>query len=570
MENMQELQTDSQLLDEIIRLGIADRKKIDEIARQCEQSGKNLLTYLKENNLATDEQISKLVAQCQRLEYVNLSPDMVDSITAHMIPYELSSEHCLVGVRLDGDKLYVAMSSPMNLAIRDQIEMRTGYKVIPMVAAPNAIKAALRFHFNVQNVTKQTIASMRLKNTGEPVKQRSVASLDKLQESTDPVSGLVASIISGAIDARASDIHIEPQEKDTIVRYRVDGILRKELDIPSSAQGEIASHIKILAKMDIAEKRIPQDGHIKTSHQNKDFDLRVSSLPSVIGEKIVIRILNKSNRQWNLDNIAPDPSDNQRIRNLITNPYGMILLTGPTGSGKTTTLYSLLQLLNTGKNNIVTVEDPVEYRLDGITQVQTNPRAGLTFASALRSILRQDPDVILIGEIRDYETAEIAVSAAMTGHLVLSTLHTNDAAGAISRLINLGIKPFMLASALLGSIAQRLYRTSCSACRESYTPDSEIKKKLFAQQPDDIQLHRSIGCDNCGKSGYVGRKSIYEILPVSNIIRNMIIEGGNDTAIKNQAIKEGMKTLRMSGLNQVLSGLTTIDELYRVVDMQED
>jgi type IV pilus assembly protein PilB len=570
MKNMQDTQTDSQLFDEIISLGIADAERLEEIAKQCAQTGKNLLTYLKENNLATDEQISKLIAHSQHLEYINLSPDMVDSITARMIPYEMSGEHNLIGVRLDGDKLYVAMSSPMNLAIRDQIEMRTGCKVIPMVAAPNAIKAALRFHFNVQNVTKQTIASMRLKNTAEPVKQRSVASLDKLQESTDPVSGLVASIISGAIDSRASDIHIEPQEKDTVVRYRIDGILRKELEIPSSAQSEIASHIKILAKMDIAEKRIPQDGHIKTSHQNKEFDLRVSSLPSVIGEKIVIRILNKSERKWNLDNIAPDPFDNQRIRNLIANPYGMILLTGPTGSGKTTTLYSLLQLLNTGKNNIVTVEDPVEYRLDGITQVQTNPRAGLTFATALRSILRQDPDVILIGEIRDYETAEIAISAAMTGHLVLSTLHTNDAAGAISRLINLGIKPFMLASALLGSIAQRLYRTSCSACKEPYKPDAEIKNKLFPHQQGELLLHRNTGCDNCGKSGYVGRKGIYEILPVSNIIRNMIIEGGNDTAIKNQAIKEGMKTLRMSGLNQVLAGLTTVDELYRVVDMQED
>lgn len=281
-------------------------------------------------------------------------------------------------------------------------------------------------------------------------------------------------------------------------------------------------------------------------------------------------LVNKSERQWNLDSIVPDPFDNQRIRNLVANPYGMILLTGPTGSGKTTTLYSLLQLLNTGKNNIVTVEDPVEYRLDGITQVQTNPRAGLTFATALRSILRQDPDVILIGEIRDYETAEIAVSAAMTGHLVLSTLHTNDAAGAISRLINLGIKPFMLASALLGTIAQRLYRTSCSACKESYTPEPEIKNKLFPQQPENLRLHRSIGCDNCGKSGYVGRKAIYEILPVSGVIRNMIIDGGNDTAIKNQAVKEGMKTLRMSGLNQVLAGRTTLDELYRVVDMQEE
>jgi type IV pilus assembly protein PilB len=567
---MLELQTENHLLDEIIRLGIADKKTLDEITTQCSQNGKNILTYLKENHLATEEQLSRLVAQSQHIEFITLSPDMVDPITAHMIPYELSSEHNLIGVRLDGDKLYVAMSSPMNLAVRDQIEMRTGCKVIPMAAASNAIKAALRYHFNVQNVTKQTIASMRLKNNNEQEKQHSVAVLDTLHESHDPVSGLVASIISGGIDARASDIHIEPQEKDMIVRYRIDGILRKELDIPATAQGEIASHLKILAKMDIAEKRLPQDGHIKTVHQNKEYDLRVSSLPSVIGEKIVIRILNKSDKQWNLDSIAPDSFDNQRIRSLIENPYGMILLTGPTGSGKTTTLYSLLQLLNTGKNNIVTVEDPVEYRLGGITQVQTNARAGLTFATALRSILRQDPDVILIGEIRDYETAEIAVSAAMTGHLVLSTLHTNDAAGAISRLVNLGIKPYMLASALLGTIAQRLYRTSCTACKEGYTPEADLKKNIFANQPENMILHHSKGCDNCGQTGYVGRKAIYEILPVSAAIRNLILEGNNDTAIKLQAIKEGMKTLKTCGLNQVLGGSTTIDELYRVVDMQED
>ncbi|MEN6386784.1 MAG: GspE/PulE family protein [Phycisphaerales bacterium] len=567
---MQELQTENLILDEIIRLGIVNKNKLDEITSQCSQTGKNILTYLKENHLATDEQLSRLVAQSQHIEFVTLSPDMVEPITAHMIPYELSNEHNLIGVRHDGNKLYVAMSSPMNLAIRDQIEMRTGCKVIPMAAAPNAIKAALRYHFNVQNVTRQTIASMRLKNNNEQEKQHSVATLDSLQESTDPVSGLVASIISGGIDARASDIHIEPQEKDTVVRYRIDGILRKELDIPATAQGEIASHLKILAKMDIAEKRLPQDGHIKTIHQNKEYDLRVSSLPSVIGEKIVIRILNKSENQWNLDNMAPDPFDNQRIRNLIENPYGMILLTGPTGSGKTTTLYSLLRLLNTGRNNIVTVEDPVEYRLGGITQVQTNARAGLTFVTALRSILRQDPDVILIGEIRDFETAEIAVSAAMTGHLVLSTLHTNDAAGAISRLVNLGIKPYMLASALLGTIAQRLYRTSCTACKESYSPQSDFEKSLFTGQSGDIKLYRSKGCDNCGKSGYVGRKGIYEILPVTPSIRNMILHGDNDTQIKSQAIKEGMRTLKACGINQVLSGSTTIDELYRVVDMQEE
>ena len=568
---MPQLHTDNSLFEEIIRLGIADEQKLNELYAQCDKSGRNIITVLKENNLVTDEQVGILIAKSQNIEFINLSLDMVEPIAAHMIPYEMSNEHNLIGIRMDGDKLYVAMGSPMDLATRDQIEMRTGCKVIPKAAAPNAIKASIRYHFNVQNVTKQTIASMRLKKTAEQEKQqRPTAVLDQLQESEDPVSSLVASIIAGAIDSRVSDIHIEPQEKDLVIRYRIDGVLRKELNIPSSAQAEILSHIKILAKMDIAEKRLPQDGHITTIHNNKEYDLRVSSLPSIVGEKIVIRILDKTGSKWNIDNIASDSFDNQRMRKLVENPYGMILLTGPTGSGKTTTLYSLLQLLNNSKRNIVTVEDPVEYRLDGITQVQTNQRAGLMFASALRSILRQDPDIILIGEIRDLETAEIAVSAAVTGHLVLSTLHTNDAAGAISRLINLGVPPFMLASSLLGTIAQRLIRTSCFACKETYTPEPEVKKLLFADKPEDMVLHRGTGCDNCAKTGFLGRKGIYEILPVTRTIQNMIIAGKSDTEIKRQAVKEGMRTLKKSGIQQVLSGTTTLEELYRVVDMQED
>jgi type IV pilus assembly protein PilB len=567
---MSKLRTDNSLFNAIIRLGIVDEQKLSELVEQCAKSGKNIIMFLKENNLATDEQLGRLVAQSQKIEFINLSPDMVEPIAAHMIPHELSNEHNLIGVRMEADKLYVAMSSPMDLAIRDQIEMRTGCKVIPQAAAANAIKAAIRYHFNVQNVTKQTIASMRLKGKNAEQEKRPTAVLDQLQESPDPVSGLVASIITGAIDSRASDIHAEPQEKDMTIRYRIDGILRKELNIPSSAQAEVISHIKILANMDISEKRLPQDGHITTMHRGREFDLRVSSLPSIVGEKIVIRILDKSGGKWSLDNIAWDSFDNQRIRKLIDNPYGMILLTGPTGSGKTTTLYSLLQLLNTGKNNIVTVENPVEYRLAGITQVQTNLRAGLTFASALKSILRQDPDVILIGEIRDFETAEIAVSAAMTGHLVLSTLHTNDAAGAISRLVNLGIPSFMLASSLLGTVAQRLIRTSCTACRQPYTPDPQIKKLLFADAPENMVLHRSTGCDNCAKTGFLGRKAIYEILPVTTTLRDMMIAGKSDTEIKQQAISEGMRTLKRNGIQQVLCGSTTLEELYRVVDMQVD
>ena len=561
--------TGNTALEAIKRLGVLDEAGLNELERLSAESGKSIISLLKENNLVSDEQLGRIIAADQKIEFVILSPDMVDPIAAHLIPYELSSEHNLIGLRAEGDKLYVAMSSPMNLAARDQIEMRTGCKIVPQAATPNAIKAAIRYHFNVQNVTKQTIASMRLKKQQQQEKQQT-SILDKLQDSDDPISSLVSSIISGAIDSRASDIHIEPQERDLTVRYRVDGILRKELDIPTTAQAEIISHIKILANMDISEKRLPQDGHITTIHQDREFDLRVSSLPSVIGEKIVIRILDKSSNRWNLDDIATSERDNKKFRSLIENPYGMILLTGPTGSGKTTTLYSLLQLLNTGRNNIVTVEDPVEYRLAGITQVQVNPKAGLVFASALRSILRQDPDIILIGEIRDLDTAEIAVSAAMTGHLVLSTLHTNDAAGAISRFVNLGIPPFMLASSLLGVVAQRLIRISCRQCKETYAATEEHKKILTGagQKSKELLLARNTGCDNCGKTGYMGRRAIYEILTVSGQIRKMIIEGRSDTEIKEQAIKEGMKTLKTSGIEEAVSQTTTIEELWRVIDMQ--
>lgn len=560
---------DNTAIEAIRSLNVLDDNKLEELIAAAEESGKNIITLLKESNLFSEEQLAKVIAAAQKIEFITLSPDMVDPIAAHMISYEISNEHNLIAIRSDGDKLYVAMSSPMDLPVRDQIELRTGCKVVPLAATPSAIKGAIRYHFNVQNVTKQAIASMRLRKQQQGDKQE-VTVLSKLQESDDPISGLVSSIISGAIDSRASDIHFEPQEESLIIRYRVDGILKKELDIPVTAQAEVISHIKILAGMDISEKRIPQDGHITTVHHNREFDLRVSSLPSVTGEKIVIRILDKSSNRWNLDDIAPNEQDNRIFRSLVENPYGMILLTGPTGSGKTTTLYSLLQLLNNGKKNIVTVEDPVEYKLAGITQVQVNNKAGLTFATALRSILRQDPDIILIGEIRDFETAEIAVSAAMTGHLVLSTLHTNDAAGAISRFINIGIPPFLLASSLLGTVAQRLIRESCPQCGSTYSASNEQKKILMPNGKTDqeLLLIKNIGCDNCSKMGYLGRKAIYEILPVSSQIRRMIIDGKSDTEIKEQAVKDGMKTLRLSGIEEVLLRNTTIDELWRVVDIK--
>jgi len=488
-------------------------------------------------------------------------------MVAHLISYDMASKYNVIPIKRENDKLRVAMSSPLNLSVRDQIEMKTGYKVIPVAATPTAIKHVVRYHFDVTNVTRQAIVSMRLQE--EPEKNIQYDELEPSKAGDSPIAMLVSSIIGGAIDTRASDIHIEPQGSEVRVRYRVDGTLRSSLTVPLSAHQEMVSHIKIMANMDISERRVPQDGHVTTIRDGNEYDLRVSSLPAITGEKIVIRILNKEAEKWSIDQIVTSPEDNQKLRSIVETPYGMILLTGPTGCGKTTTLYAILQLLNTLDRNIVTVEDPVEYRLDGITQVQVSPIAGRTFGMALRSILRQDPDIILIGEIRDFETAEIAVSAALTGHLVLSTLHTNDAAGAISRLVNFGIAPFLVASALLGTASQRLMRTSCPKCRQAYKPSRREMELLFGkfQQDKKIELYRGTGCDTCCQTGYQGRKSIYEILRITPAIRKLLVHGSSDLTIKQLAIKEGMKTLRDSAVTEVLNGVSTLEELMRVVEV---
>jgi len=576
---------------------ISDEQLVNAVIEKHTNSGRSIISILKEENLLGEEQLAKIIAAGNKIEFINLSGDMVEPAAAHMVTSQIASQHNLIPVKKVDNKLLVAMSDPMDLIVRDQIELRTGCKVVPLAATPSAIRNAIRHHFDVRNATRQAIASMRLKhNDGEDGSQTVPSIKQSLLVADDPVSKLAHSIITGAIDARASDIHFEPQEPDMRIRYRVDGLLHDTLDVPASVQQEVVSHIKILADMDISERRLPQDGHIAMGHDGHNYDLRVSSLPAVGGEKIVIRILDKNANRWSLEKIVTSSDNNDSFRSLIRNPHGILLLTGPTGCGKTTTLYSILQLLNTPEKNIVTVEDPVEYRLDGITQVQVRPSAGRTFATALRSILRQDPDIVLVGEIRDYETAEIAVSAALTGHLVLSTLHTNDAAGAISRLRNIGIPPFLIASALLGVVAQRLIRTICPKCKQTYTPSSEEIRLLSgapaksptsnANSPCDqkrkgkqnntkktdkeILMYKGQGCENCYNTGYSGRKAIYEILCVSREIRKQITDTECDEAIKQQAIRQGMKTLREDGIEQVLNGQTTLEELLRVVDIRSE
>lgn len=546
-----------------------DQAVVNRLLLEQDTSGKSILSMLKAENLISSDQMTQLIARLNKIQFLTLAPDDIDPMAVQLVSYDLAQENGLIPVKIEKDNLYVAMSSPLNLSVRDMIATRTGYNVIPLAATHNTIQACISYHFNVKSNTKQDIVEMRLKSspTSSGKKPRSQAVV-----SDAPIVRLVDSIITGAIDAQASDIHIEPQEPDIRVRYRIDGILIETLEIPASAQREVVSHIKILAEMDISEKRIPQDGHITIEHHGQFYDLRVSSLPAVGGEKIVIRILDSKTGLKSLEQIVTSEDDYGRFQKMISNPYGMILLTGPTGSGKSTTLYSIIQSLNSAERNVVTVEDPVEYRLKGITQVQVKPDIGRTFASGLRSILRQDPDIILIGEIRDYETAEIAISSALTGHLVLSTLHTNDAAGAISRLVSLGIPAFQVASALLGTVAQRLVRSVCPECRQPYSPSNEELEYFqdMPDRPDKVQLFRGTGCQACRNTGYKGRQGVYEILDISPRIRNLIIDGSSDGKIKQQAIESGMRTLRMQGLLKATQGLTTMEELLRVIDMRQD
>lgn len=563
-------QNQDETISYILKEKILDENTLQQILEQQKTDGESLITILTKNNLVSEENLAKIVAVNNRIEFVNLAPDMVSPMAAHMVSYEMANQHNAIPVKKEGDNLFVAMSEPWDLVVSNQIAIRTGCRVVPVAATPSAIRQAIRYHFNVRNVTRQAIASMRLTQKAS-LQQTEVEDVNKaLKVTSDPITKLVSSIITGAIDDGASDIHIEPQTPDMRIRYRVDGLLHDAVKVPSSAQPEVVSHIKVMAEMDISERRAPQDGHITMQHNGRNYDLRISSLPSIGGEKIVIRILDQDAARWSLDEIATSPQDNQRFRLLARNPYGMLLLTGPTGSGKTTTLYSLLQLLNTPEKNIVTIEDPVEYRLEGITQIQIMPLAGVTFASALRSILRQDPDIILVGEIRDTETAELAISAALTGHLVLSTLHTNDAVGAISRLVTLGIQPFLVASSLLGAVAQRLVRTICPKCRQPYKPSQDELSQMLAlsKKRENIQLYRGKGCNHCYKSGYRGRKAIYEILCISPLVRKMITEAGDDDSITQQALKESMRTLQISGVEEVLNGAITLEELRRFVEIK--
>ncbi len=555
------------IADILIEDGLLTPAQLEEATALQKQQGGRIVKLLTSNGYVTEADMAISMGRCLDVPPINLSKVHPPDDLATLIPKEISRNLKLAPICKLGGKLFVAMADPMNVLAIDDLRQRTKLEIVPMIATEKAIDDALSgVNTGMAMDAVMRDAAEEADSGVEQVKQRTDnLDLDEMQNQSEdgPVIKVVNMILVQAIKEKASDIHIEPFEKSIKLRYRVDGNLVEASSPPKSLQLPMASRIKILAGLDISERRLPQDGRFRIRVAGKEIDLRISFLPTVYGEKIVIRLLDKSALCGSVRSLGLDDRTMAQFQGAIDAPHGMILVTGPTGSGKTTTLYSVLQELNHPEYNIVTVEDPVEYQLVGINQVAVKSEIGLTFASALRSILRQDPDIVMIGEIRDQETADIAVKAALTGHQVLSTLHTNDAAGAISRLDDMGIEPFLLSSSILLTCAQRLVRRICTNCKEEFIPEPEVFQKLEIPELIGQTFYHGAGCDRCKGRGYSGRAAVLEVLPVSEAIRKLIVKRASASVIKLQAVQEGMKTLRMAGIDKAREGITTLEEVLR-------
>ena len=551
-------------------------RQLDKSVAQAERSGESLQKVLISLGFVSEKDVVEAMGRQMGVRFVDLSEIHIDTELARSIPEHLAQRYKVIPVAQNDNRLTLAMVDPLNVIAIDDIRLITGFDIEPVIATEESIIRAINNQFGVTDLVEveETVKELQAQDFADlefEDGQDEEISLDKLKEMVDdaPIVRVVNLIISQAINDKASDIHIEPEAKAVKVRYRVDGVLHEVMSPPKHIQAPMTSRIKIMASMDIAERRIPQDGKIHLTHDGREFDLRVSTIPCVHGEKTVMRILDKGSVMLGLNKLG-FYDDNLRLwESVVDKPYGMLLVTGPTGSGKSTTLYSCLNKLNRGDRNLVTCEDPVEYQIGGINQVQTNPKAGLTFASALKSFLRQDPDIIMVGEIRDGDTAKIAVEAALTGHLVLSTLHTNDAAGAISRLVEMKVEPFLVASALCGVLAQRLARCICPNCKESFRPPAEAVRKfgMTVYGDHDIQFYRGCGCDHCKMTGFRGRSGIHEVLTISERVRSLILQKASTAEIRQAAVEDGMKTMQDDGVRKTLDGVTSMEECLRVVSI---
>ena len=554
----------------LVRGGVVSRDQLNKAQQKGRDSGSSVMKELVQLGFTTEQTLTEFLAKQFGIEKIELTPEEIEESAFTLVPPQLTQKHQLVPTKLTGSILTVAMADPTDLIAINEIKFITGYGVRVVLASPSAIKKTLDHRFG--GVSYDDVLKKFGDSNMELILEQDDVNLQELQQATmeAPVVTLVNAILADAAKRRASDIHIEPYEKLFRVRFRIDGVLQEIMSPPLRLKNPLVSRLKVMAGLDIAERRLTQDGRIKLKMGiGGELDIRVSILPTLFGEKVVMRLLDKSNLQLDMAKLGFDPQTLRDFQEAIHKPFGMILITGPTGSGKSTTLYSALSELNKADVNISTAEDPVEYNLVGINQVQVREQIGLNFASCLRSFLRQDPDIIMVGEIRDLETAQIAVKAALTGHLVLSTLHTNDAPSTIDRLINMGVEPFLLTSSINLIAAQRLVRRICDKCKEpiEVTPEALINLGVDASEAaGGFSTFRGRGCNNCNDTGYRGRLAIYEILVMHEGLKELILKSASAADLKREAVKLGMSTLRMSALQKVRDGFTTIEETIRVTD----
>jgi type IV pilus assembly protein PilB len=556
--------------DILVREGLITDEQLRAALNEQRSNGARLGYTLVSMGAVSETDLTRVLARKYRVKAVDLSRiDVIDRRVISLVKPEIAQRHMVLPLRRVGRTLTVAMANPTNLDAIDELRFSTGYDIEPVVAGEYSLRHAVEKYYDVpddglQEILKELDEEEIEVVEGADDEDISVTALQAQVEEA-PVVKLINGILTSAVQKGASDIHIEPYEKEIRVRFRVDGALREIMRPPTRMKAALTSRVKILADLNIAERRVPQDGRIKMRMGRRVIDFRVSTLPGLFGEKIVLRILDKSNLQLDLEKFGMEPKAEADFLRAIHNPYGMVLVTGPTGSGKTTTLYSALMKINTEEVNIMTAEDPVEYNLRGINQTQVRPEIGLTFAAALRAFLRQDPNIILVGEIRDLETAGIAIKAALTGHLVLSTLHTNDAASTITRLMDIGVEPFNVASAVNLVTAQRLVRRICTKCKNEVTYEDDVMEA--AQIPQDklaeMKFYRGEGCDRCDGTGYRGRQGLYEVMVISPTIRRLVMHGEGADRMKKQAIAEGMLTLRDDGLIKIARGITTLEEVLK-------
>jgi type IV pilus assembly protein PilB len=556
------LKTD--ILEKLTALGLLKDDEISAVMREAENASISLQRALVKLGLMSEERVLEFLAHIYSVEAVNPLNIEIPQAVLKLIPEEAASKFTVVPVQKHGRTLALAMADPTDMCAINDLKFITGLEIKPMVATEISLAAAIEQYYMAQDDLEDMAKGLddedvEVLEDGDEDDE----GLDEAEQA--PVIRFVNSMIADAVRKRASDIHIEPAEKIFRVRFRIDGTLHEVIKQPARMKSAIVSRIKVMSDLDIAERRLPQDGRIKIRVDNKTVDLRVSSLPTIFGEKIVMRILDKGNLALDLAQFGMEDNALGNLKKAIDAPYGMVLVTGPTGSGKTTTLYSALNRINRSDVNIMTSEDPVEYNIDGINQVQIHEEIGLTFAKSLRAFLRQDPNVIMVGEIRDSDTGSIGVKAALTGHLVLSTVHTNDAPSTMDRLVDMGIEPFLVAASLNLVVAQRLLRKVCSQCKSEIEAHPEALRELGIEPSEakGIRFYKGRGCSKCSNTGYAGRQGVYEVMPISPAIRTMILDRAPTDQLKKQAVDEGMLTLRQDAILKLKAGLTTIEEVLR-------